>query len=261
MEVNASLLKELLSSLEGYSPIANDYAGKLAVGLRTVSLALVGLLFYIELMNMQKKLLNEQASLSQEIFFSIALKYVIAFLMIMVSDQIIDMSLWFVNSAGHVINNLPLASEQVASDGVPVITGDVGWIQKGILEGIRMISHIAMWIGEIVTKILIFIRFMTLYLYKALSPLLMATMVSDEWSSMGKSFIKQFIALCFQGILLLLIFKIYPVLSIDTQISISASGDGFVENLGMQFMFLVKSIAFLMVVLGSQRLAQRMVSS
>lgn len=260
MEINESLLKELLSSLEGYSPIANQFAGKLAVALRLVSLAIVGVLFYIELMNMQKKLASEQASLTQDILIVSAWKYAVAFIMIMVSDQIIDAFLWFVNSAGTIINNTELKTEAVTSSGVPILQGDLGWIEKGIISMIQMISHFAMWIGEIIAKILIFIRFMTLYLYKALSPLLMATMVSDEWSSMGKGFIKQFLALAFQGLLLLLIFKIYPVLSLDNVINITASGDDFVANLGNQFLFLVKSVSFIMVVLGSQQLAQRMVS-
>ena len=207
---------------------------------------------------MQKKLSSEQGILSIELLMSVVWKYVIALAFVMLSDKIIDSFIWFANAIGHIINSIPIDGD-TSSGTVPSINGDLSWSQSMIINIVQVFSNFALWCGEIVTDILIFMRFLTLYVYKMIAGVMFASFVSDEWSSIAKSYIRQVLALVIQGFVLILIIKVFQAIRIGEVLEVTSNGDDFAKNLANQFMFIVKSVAYVGIVLGSQRLTQKMV--
>lgn len=256
--INEGTLEKLLSSLESYNEVANNYATSISTALNVVGTTLLGIMLYIELANLQKKLSSEQGILSIELLMSVVWKYVIALAFVMLSDKIIDSFVWFSNAIGHIINSVPIDGD-TSSGTVPSINGDLSWSQSMIINIVQVFSNFALWCGEIVTDILIFMRFLTLYVYKMIAGVMFASFVSDEWSSIAKSYIRQVLALVIQGFALILIIKVFQAIRIGEVLEVTSNGDDFAKNLANQFMFIVKSVAYVGIVLGSQRLTQKMV--
>lgn len=256
--INEGTLEKLLSSLESYNGVANNYATSISTALNVVGTTLLGIMLYIELANLQKKLSSEQGILSIELLMSVVWKYVIALAFVMLSDKIIDSFVWFSNAIGHIINSVPIDGD-TSSGTVPSVTGDLSWSQSMIINIVQVFSNFALWCGEIVTDILVFMRFLTLYVYKMIAGVMFASFVSDEWSSIAKSYIRQVLALVIQGFALILIIKVFQAIRIGEVLEVTSNGDDFAKNLANQFMFIVKSVAYVGIVLGSQRLTQKMV--
>lgn len=58
-----------------------------------------------------------------------------------------------------------------------------------------------------------YLRLIEVYIYYALSPIPLATLPSDELSSVGKSFLRSFAAVCLQGSIIFLIVNFMPVIA------------------------------------------------
>lgn len=71
-----------------------------------------------------------------------------------------------------------------------------------------LISLVAVGISHVI----IVTRFIELYLYYAIAPIPIATLPSDELSSIGKNFLKSFAAVSLQGTLIYIILTFFPVL-------------------------------------------------
>lgn len=258
MNINEEVIKDLLSSLNDYNATANQFSTKISSALNIVALTMLGILIYIEIANTSKKLANEHGLLSIDLIVSICWKYFVALAFVLLSDKIIDSFIWLSSAIGHLINGIPLETTE-ASSTVPTIPDSLSWTQKLALAPIYTFTNFAMWTAEIAAKILIFLRFLMLYIYKAVAGVMFASMASEEWSSIAKSYLRQLLALVIQGFLILLLFKVFGAIAMDQVMTITAGEGDFLKTLGEQFLFLVKSIAFVSALFGTQRLAQKMV--
>lgn len=256
--IKERVLEKLLSSLQDYNGVADGYATSISSALNVVGTTLLAIMLYIELANLQKKLSSEQGILTIELLFSVVWKYVVALAFVMLSDKIIDSFIWFSNAIGHIINSVPIDGD-ASSGTVPSINGDLSWSQSMIINIVQVFSNFALWCGELVTDTLIFMRFLMLYVYKMVAGVMFASFVSDEWSSIAKSYIRQLLALAIQGFILILIMKTFQAIRLGQVLEVTANGDEFSKNLANQFIFIVKSISYVGIVLGSQRLTQKMV--
>lgn len=256
--IKEGVLEKLLSSLQDYNEVANNYATSVSTALNVVGTTLLGIMLYIELANMQKKLSSEQGMLSIELLMSVVWKYIVALAFVMLSDKIVDAFIWFANAIGHLINSVSIEGE-ASSGTVPSVTGDLGWGQSMIINIVQVFSNFTLWCGEVITDILIFMRFLMLFVYKMIAGVMFASFVSDEWSSIAKSYIRQVLALVIQGFVLILIIKVFQAIRLGEVLEVTSNGDDFAKNLASQFMFIVKSVAYIGILLGSQRLTQKMV--
>ena len=85
--IKEGVLDKLLSSLQDYNEVANNYATSVSTALNVVGTTLLGIMLYIELANMQKKLSSEQGMLSFELLMSVAWKYIVALAFVMLSAK------------------------------------------------------------------------------------------------------------------------------------------------------------------------------
>lgn len=257
MEIDASTLSQLLSSLQDYNPTANRMVESISRSVIPVALIILGVLMYVELADFNRKMQVEQGRISSDIFISVAWKYFVAFALIMLSDQIFDSLIWLSNAAGHLINKVAGGNSNLDTL-VPEITGKLKMHEKMIINGLNALAHFFNWAGEILVKILVFLRFIGLLLFKALAPLLVATYVSDEWRPIATGFIKKFVAIVLQALILIVVLKIYPALVANDMFDLVVEGN-WLQNLAAMFLCIAKSFVFLLVLVGTQRQAKEWV--
>ncbi len=96
---------------------------------------------------------------------------------------------------------------------------------------------------ELYVTILIYGRFMQMYLYMSLSPVAFATLTNREFGSIGKNYIKTIMAFAFQGFLIMVCVGIYAYLISSLS---SVSTDNFEQALNSTIVYIV----LLMLVMG-----------
>ena len=254
MKIDGETLTQLLSSLDEYNPVVNQFVEKITKGLVPVAMIILSILLYLELADMNQRMRVEQGRISNEIFLSVAWKYLIGFFLILYSDEIFDSIVWFTNAIGNIISKITTNKSELKFV-VPEVKGKVKTMQKMILEGMKALAYFTNWFAEMVTKVLVFLRAVELYIFKAAAPVLVAFYVSEEWRPITTRFIKLFAAIAIQGFLIIIILKIYPALIANDMFHIAANGS-WQENLADMFTCLLRSFVFIFVLIGSQRKAK-----
>lgn len=247
---DTSNLTSLFSSMAEYNSAVNDAVGIVNKSLSAVAIVIISLLWYIEFLDIKKQTSIHQDKLTSNLFMHVAWKYFMAYGMVMLSSQIIDFILWMGNATSHLVES----NMDAAQSSLPVLESvdvDLDFFQKMMIGAIQTIATIAQWIAEIVVQILIFLRFLEMYFYKAFAPVLVSGVVSDEFHGVSVGFLKQFVAIVLQGALLILIIKLYNVLATADMFTVTTSGD-FQKALGVAFLFTVKSVVYIFVLVGSQ---------
>ncbi len=84
-------------------------------------------------------------------------------------------------------------------------------------------------------------RFIEIFIYLVMSPLAFATLGNQETSQLGKNYIKNIIALAFQGFFIVVIYAIYLFLLQSVLTPIKANMDGYLSLLGAVFKILAAS--------------------
>lgn len=89
-----------------------------------------------------------------------------------------------------------------------------------------IITALIMLITTVVASLISTVRMVELYIYFAVAPIPLATFPSDELSQIGKNFLKSFAAVSLQGVLIIIVLNMFPVLA--TSISTS-EGDLYLQ--------------------------------
>ena len=255
MKVELSTINQILSSLKDYNPTVYALTDAVSKALIPVALVILATLMYMELANTNRMFAQEQGKMNINLFILVGLKYFIAFALVMMSGQIIGAIVWLNSAIGWLIDKT-VTTNSSPETVIPEIKGKLNFLQKGLIYGMQMIAYFFIWASTIVAKILVFLRFFTLYIYKGVAPILLSAYVSDEWKNVATNFIRGFVALIFQGFLLVLILKIYPALISNDMFDLVASGT-FVENVLVLFIVIAKSVIFIILLIGSQNMVKR----
>ncbi|MFK4926720.1 hypothetical protein ACI1TM_08650 [Lactococcus garvieae] len=255
MNIGSETLDQILSSLKDYNPTAYDLMTNVSKALIPVALVVLATLMYMELTDTNRRLATEHGRMSSDVFIAVAWKYFAAFALVMLTNQIIDSFVYLNGAVGHIIDNL-VHTDSDLSTVVPDIKGKLNMFQKMLLTGMMGMAHMAEWLAETVVKVLIFLRFFQLFIYKGAAPLMVSSYVSEEWRGVATGYMKQFIAIIIQGFVLVLILKLYPAIVADDMFTLSATGD-FLENLAAFFLVFLKSGVFIFVLTSSQGMVKR----
>ena len=93
---------------------------------------------------------------------------------------------------------------------------------------------ITMWALYICIFIVIYGRMIEIYLVTSVAPIPMATMMdSGEWASIGKNWIKQLLALSFQGFFIVVALGIFKTLFSNMIATLNSSKDGVIMQMAM----------------------------
>lgn len=88
---------------------------------------------------------------------------------------------------------------------------------------IGIILQLAQWICFILSKLVIYLRFIEVYVFTGLCALPFATLPSQEYSSIGKNYIKRMMALALQVVFIAVVLYCYVTLIGNSTIKVSAT--------------------------------------
>lgn len=120
------------------------------------------------------------------------------------------------------------------------------------------IEYIVIWLGMLIIKIgiygILIGRFVEICVYTFIAPLPIATMVSDEFSSIAFRFFQSYMAVLLQGLVILLIVFTYLAIARGWIIS-----QGIGDNTFGMIKYLLSSLALLLMLLKSEGWARALV--
>lgn len=99
---------------------------------------------------------------------------------------------------------------------------------------ISLIVHLGVLILIVAIVITLASRIIEVFMYLSIAPIPMVTMMdSGEWAGIGKNWIKQLLALSFQGFFIIVALGIFKTLFSNAIIALNSSTDGVVMQMGM----------------------------
>ena len=99
---------------------------------------------------------------------------------------------------------------------------------------ISLIVHLGVMIMMVAIVIVLASRIIEVFMYLGVAPIPMAAMLdSGEWSSIGKNWIKQLLALSFQGFFIIIALGIFKTLFSNAIVSLNSSTDGIILQMAM----------------------------
>lgn len=238
-------LTDLTTSLSKYSPLTNQIMEAMASALRPIGLILISIFFLIELLERAGETKLDGGTLTPRLFGELAFYYFIAFLLVWKSSSIIngmfELSTMIQKVADEVVPDRNI-STLVSLDGVK------GAIMKGVMKAVGSFTH---YIAGIVVKVNMMLRYYQLYIAGVLSPIIVAFFVNRSLRSIAVNFLKLIAAYALQGVVLLIIVRLYPYIVTDSILSVSNMGE--FEGLLPAFSSIARGIIFIMLVVGSNR--------
>ncbi|HEY0221626.1 hypothetical protein [Lactovum miscens] len=260
MDISQTLISQLTKGLNDYNPTVNQMVTAVASALRVLALAGLTILFLIELSGTYKKLDQDGGGLTIEVLAEIALKYLFAWILVMFSDQLIDGIAWLGAQvvrliAGHTTINYALDTFNGTTTGM-------NFIEKGLFAIVELVAQMVSWLAQWIAQILVFMRSVQLYLYKAIAPIIIVFFMNDEMRSTAIGFLKQFGAIVLQAGVMLLVLAIFPSFMTSDLLSMNVSGlSQFFQDISVLVQVIVKMVILIIVLLGSQNLAKRILGA
>lgn len=99
---------------------------------------------------------------------------------------------------------------------------------------ISLIVHLGVMILIVAIVITLASRIIEVFMYLSIAPIPMATMMdSGEWSSIGKNWIKQLLALSFQGFFIIVALAIFKTLFANMIATLNSGTDGVIMQMAM----------------------------
>ena len=242
-------MDNITNSLAEYSSTVNQYSDKINNALLPVASVLILTFFLFDILSWNRRLGQEGGGLTAQLWMEVALGYIIAFILVYNISEIFDFIVFVFNRGIALVSAvLPNRDFKVDVD----TSGISGWIFKQV---VGIVAKVVDFVGNISTKILVFMRFFQMYILKAVSPLIVAFFMSEQTKPVAINFLKHFSAYAFQGLLLVIIVKLYPALITDDMFK-AGSGDWVTA-----FASIGKGIVYIICLFGSQRLAKTLLNA
>lgn len=261
MDVTANLYSQLTKPLDTYNSSVNDTMNAVAIAIRALAMVVLTIFVLIELGNVRKQVESEGGGMTGEIYTSLILKYIFAFILVQFSSELIDAILWVFTKVTELIYNNVTVGYKLTE--IPKATHHMNFIEKGVYLMMTTISQIISWFAAWVGQILVFMRSVQMYIYKALAPIMVVFFMNDEMRSTTIGYLKQFAGIALQGALIILILAIFPVfIQSDLLFSLDTSGvSGFFQDLAVVIEVVGKDLVLVFLLFGSQNLAKRMMGA
>lgn len=242
----------LTQSLADYNSRALAVSDLVLAALTPMAYVLAAVFFAIEFDNFNRKFTQNGGTMTLMIVLEQYYKYIVAVILIanaaMVFDVILALGVGAVRLVDGVGNT---KAYELVMD-----LGKVGGITKTIMSffagGIEFASKISV-------NIIAMMRFLHLYIFRSLSPLILAFFMADVTRPISISFMKSVAASALQAVVLVLVLKLYP--AIVTNDIIKADLSGPFTKMSIAFTSIGKGVIFLFLVWGSQKMAKNLMNA
>ena len=242
-------IRELTSSLSSYSSATNQAVTIMADAVRPIGYILLGLFFWFEMASWSQMVKSRGGALTQKIWLEALMKYLFAFILISASSQICDAILELLNIVVKVIAHVvpsQLDKYQYAQGAVK------GWFEKLIFG---LVGGLTEFIANITLGIIIFLRYLDLYMLKAIAPLLVAFFMMDSLRSVTINFLKYFAASALIGVILIIVSVVYDSIVATDLLKVTT---GSSDSWGTAFASIAKGVIYIFVMVGSSRKAKQL---
>ena len=168
-----------------------------------IALSLLTLFLMFELIDILKRAAGS-GGVTMEQMFPFMLKFALSYALV---NGAVGLLTGIFNITLSMINNINMeiggASGFLDLAELRSYVGDAGFGEQLNMFIVVLLVSIIVMIGSIIINIKITMRMIEIYVFISLSPLPLSTLGSSEGSQMGKSFLKSFVAVCVQGVVML----------------------------------------------------------
>lgn len=208
IQFGEGVFNELQKGLSGYMPtLWNGVLTLLKDVMQPYGTAILVVLFFVEFLNIAKKISESGGAMTFEAIVPVLIKYLFLIAIIMNTHIVLKL---IGDIAAEIVSKL--GSTQTGSYAkYEEITGK-GLIMKAIIAFLQLITYVLRVAAHYLLQIQVFMRFIGMYLMVPFAPLAFATLVSDEWRQIGIGYIKNFIAYAVQGVVLAIAIAFIPML-------------------------------------------------
>ncbi|WP_165004976.1 MULTISPECIES: hypothetical protein [unclassified Enterococcus] len=245
--LNGDDLKNILSSN------LNSYmydAYRLVTQLQThvvgpLALAILAIFILLEFQKISLKVEGAGGApmLGFEMIMKSLIKFVLCYIVILRIQDILDGILAVTsNLTARVIE---LGNDEVLNDvaaRVSAAVNDLSWWEQLVVLLVMCIMFLVSLVVRVLIQITIYLRFLELYIFCAMAPIPMGALPSQEFSSMSKSFFKNFAASGLQATFIGLVMVIYPLLFIKIMDEVGSGIWGIVLGITIYMLAMLFSI-------------------
>lgn len=237
---------DLTKSLNDYNSSVNNSVNNVNKAFQAIGVIMISVMMLIEMLSWYRYIKRENGDMTWRLFLEIAFKYAIAYALVMFSGKLVKVFLWFFDG---VTTQIGLDVQENTFDYSPLKKGN--WAAR---NSINVISFISGGFAILSIKIVSFLRFIELYLLKAVSPIIVAFWMADSTRSIATNFLKRAGAIAFQSVIIVILVLIWQGIKMDQVTSISSNG--WLGNLASGISYIGKCGVFIFLLFGSQRMAK-----
>ena len=207
------LIKNMTKSLRQYNSAANQAVIGINKSFVVVGYIIVSFFLLVEMMSWYKYLKQQGGELTYRLMLEVALKYLIAYFLVALSSQIV-VAIMQVTSL-----LIRMVGANVSNDLFEFTALKKGnWV---IRAGVKALAYLCVATALMLTNILVLMRFIELYLYRAVSPLIVAFWMSDDTRSIATNLLRKTTAAALQGLLIVILLVIWHAFGVQTDIDLA----------------------------------------
>lgn len=244
------IVSELTESLGNYNKTVNSSIGAINKSLMAIGYILVSILFLIEMLSWYRFIRNQGGEMTWKLFLQGAVKYFIAYFLVSQSGAVLNAIMWFANGVAKLIG---VDFKGAGFQYVPIKHGKYGI--RLMIDGIGFIVGAA---ATLSLRVIVLLRFIELYFFKAIAPIIVAFWIGDNTRHIAINFLKTFGAVALQGAVIILLLAIWQGFRVDTLVQLDK--DSWLGAYASGFSYIGKCVVFLILLIGSQRKAKQLLN-
>lgn len=151
-----------------------------------------------------------------ETAFKLLVRFVLAKAVITYGMELMMSLFTIVQGVMHTIigqAGVTMGDGAVLPDEIRTAVGEVGFFQSIPLWAVSLIGCLVIIVLGFILILTVYSRFFKLYLYTAIAPIPLSSFAGEPSSSIGKSFIKSYAAVCLEGAVIVIACVIFSVLA------------------------------------------------
>lgn len=242
----------LTQSLADYNSRALAVSDLVLAALTPMAYVLAAVFFAIEFDNFNRKFTQNGGTMTLMIVLEQYYKYIVAVILIANAGMVFDVILALGVGAVRLVDGVA----KTKAYEMELDLGKVGGITKQFL---LIVGSIVELCSKISINIIAMMRFLHLYIFRSLSPLIFAFFMADVTRSIAISFMKSVAAVSLQAIVLVLVIRLYPAIVTNDVFKAELSGGG--EKLAVALSSIGKGIVFIFLLWSSQKVAKNLMNA